>query len=64
MLVTVNDENGVAVPSAPVFLQASRQAVGLQCVADFAGHCEFSSLPAATYQLRVEKQGFYSVMLL
>jgi hypothetical protein len=35
----------------------------LRCVTDFAGHCEFSSISAATYQLRVEKQGFYSVML-
>ena len=35
----------------------------LRCVTDIAGRCEFSSLSAATYQLRVEKQGFYSVML-
>ncbi len=63
IVLTVADENGVAVPSALVFLQASPQAVALRCVTDFAGHCEFSSLSAATYQLRVEKQGFYSVML-
>jgi outer membrane receptor protein involved in Fe transport len=63
ILVTVSDENDVAVPSALVFLQASRQAVALRCVTDFAGHCEFSNLSAATCQLRVEKQGFYSVML-
>jgi hypothetical protein len=63
ILVTVTDENDVAVPSALVFLQASPQAIALRCVTDFAGHCEFSSLSAATYQLRVEKQGFYSVML-
>jgi hypothetical protein len=63
ILVTVTDENDVAVPSALVFLQASPQAVALRCVTDFAGHCEFSNLSAATYQLRVEKQGFYSVML-
>jgi len=42
--------------SALVFLQASPQAVALRCVTDFAGHCEFSNLSAATYQLRVEKQ--------
>jgi hypothetical protein len=53
----------VAVPSALVFLQVSPQAVALRCVTDFAGHCEFSSPSTATYQLRVEKQGFYSVML-
>ena len=63
ILVTITDENGVAVPSALVFLQASTQAATLRCVTDFAGHCEFSNLSAATYQLRVEKQGFYSVML-
>src|SRR5208282_5306124 len=63
ILVTVTDENNVAVPSAFVFLQASPQAVGLRCVTDFAGHCEFPNLSAATYQLRVEKEGFYSVML-
>jgi hypothetical protein len=63
ILVTVTDENDVAVPSALVFLQASPQAVALRCVSDFAGHCEFSGLSAATYELRVEKQGFYSVVL-
>ena len=63
ILVTVTDENDVAVPSAFVFLQASATAVALRCVTDVAGHCEFSRLSAATYQLRVEKQGFYSVSL-
>jgi len=63
ILVTVNDENDVAVPSALVFLQASPQAVALRCVTDFAGHCQFSNLLGGTYQLRVEKQGFYSAML-
>ena len=63
ILVTVNDENDVAVPSALVFLQAAPQAVALRCVTDFAGHCQFSNLSAGTYQLRVEKQGFYSAML-
>jgi hypothetical protein len=62
ILVTVNDENDVAVPSALVFLQASPQAVALRCVTDFAGHCQFFNLSAGTYQLRVEKQGFYSAM--
>jgi len=63
ILVTVTDENEVAVPSAFVYLQASPQGVALRCVTDFAGRCEFSNLSAATYQLRVEKQGFYSAML-
>ena len=63
ILIKVTDENDVAIPSALVFLQASPQAVALRCDTDFAGHCEFSNLSAATYQLRVEKQGFYSVTL-
>jgi hypothetical protein len=63
IVVTVTDENNVAVPSAFVYLQASPQAVALRCVTDFAGHCEFPNLSAATYQLRVEKELFYSVML-
>jgi len=63
MTVTVVDENDVAVTSALVFLQASPEAVALPSVTDFAGHCEFSNLSAGTYQLRVEKQGFYSVTL-
>src|ERR1700730_13724170 len=63
ILVTVSDENNVAVPSALVFLHASPPAVAIRCVTDFAGHCQFSNLPAGTYQLRVEKQGFYSAML-
>ncbi len=63
ILVTVTDENEVAVPSAFVYLQASPQAVTLRCVTDFAGHCEFSNLSAAAYQLRVEKEGFYSLIL-
>ena len=63
VVVTVTDENNVAVPSAFVYLQASPQGVALRCVTDFAGRCEFSNLSAATYQLRVEKQGFYSAML-
>jgi len=62
LLVTVTDENAVAVPSALVFLQASPQAVALRCITDFAGHCEFSNLSAPSYQLRVEKQGFYAVI--
>jgi len=61
--VTVVDENDVAVTSALVFLQTSPEAVALPSVTDFAGQCEFSNLSAGTYQLRVEKQGFYSATL-
>jgi hypothetical protein len=63
ILVTVTDENDVAVPSAFVFLQASVTAVALRCVTDIAGRCEFSHISGDIYQLRVEKQGFYSATL-
>ncbi len=63
ILVTVTDENDVAIPSVLVFLQASPEGLALRCVTDFAGHCEFSNLSAPSYQLRVEKQGFYAVTL-
>jgi TonB dependent receptor/Carboxypeptidase regulatory-like domain len=34
---------------------------GFRCQTDFDGRCQFSSLPAGSYQLRVEKEGFYAV---
>jgi hypothetical protein len=61
--VTVTDENGVAVRSALVLLTSASQINPLRCETDFAGHCTFTSLPAATFQLRVEKQGFYAAVL-
>ena len=59
--IAVTDENGVAVSSARVFLQ-SPPLPTLRCLTDFAGRCSFPSLPASTYQLRVEKEGFYEVV--
>ena len=62
--VTVTDENGVAVRSASVLLTPAAPALNsLHCETDFAGHCGFAALPAASYQLRVEKQGFYAAVL-
>src|SRR5205807_7803665 len=61
LAVRVADENGVAVPSARVSLQPSPAAAAALCVTDFAGRCSFRGLAAGTYQLRVEKQGFYAV---
>src|SRR5579864_1402220 len=62
--ITVTDENGVAVPSARIFLQPSAQTNPpvLRCQTDFAGRCRFPNLPAGTYELRVEKQGFYALL--
>jgi hypothetical protein len=60
LTVTVSDENGVAVSSARVQLQALPPALALRCGTDFAGHCEFRGLSSGSYELRVEKTGFYA----
>jgi hypothetical protein len=59
LLVTVVDENGVAIPSARVSLQASPTTKPLLRETNFAGHCQFDN-PASGSQLRVEKPGFYA----
>jgi hypothetical protein len=61
-LITVADENGVAVPSARVFLQLPNSPL-LRCETDFSGSCSFSRLPPGAYRLRVEKEGFYALDL-
>jgi hypothetical protein len=62
LVVTVTDENGVAVGSARVQLQAAPPSLVLRCETDFAGHCEFTRLSSGSYELRVEKTGFYAVI--
>jgi len=52
----------VAVASALVQLQAAPPAAPLHCETDFAGHCEFTSLPSGPYELRIGKTGFYSLV--
>ncbi len=59
--VTVTDENGIAVPSARVSLQMP-PAPNLRCETDFSGRCRFAILTPGTYQLRVEKEGFYALV--
>lgn len=61
LLVTVRDENGVAVPSASVTLFPPKQAPPLSQVTDYAGRAEFQRLQTGTYRLVVEKQGFYQL---
>jgi hypothetical protein len=63
ILITVTDENSVAVPSAVVFLQASPIAAPLRCLTDFAGRCSLANIASTPFDLRVEKQGFYSLTL-
>lgn len=67
--ITVVDENGVAVPSAQVLLTPAPPAtvaqpnLSLRCETDFAGHCTFTGLPLANFQLHVEKTGFYAAVM-
>jgi Carboxypeptidase regulatory-like domain/TonB dependent receptor len=57
--ITVVDENGVAVPSARITVQANAQA--LHCQTNFNGRCQFPNLPSGQYQIHVEKEGFYTL---
>jgi hypothetical protein len=61
LTITVIDENGVAVASARVQLQAVSPVAPLRCETDFAGHCNFTNLLTGEYALTVEKQGYYAV---
>jgi len=62
LTVAVTDENGVAVASARVQLQPPAPTIPLRCGTDFAGRCEFTDLSSGTYELRVEKIGFYAAV--
>jgi len=59
-MITVIDENGVAVPSARISLEAPPQPAA-RCQTDHTGRCQFPSLAPGQYQLRVEKEGFYAL---
>jgi len=58
--IIVVDENGVAVPSARISLEAPPQPA-LHCRTDFSGRCQFPAFPEGQYQLHVEKEGFYAL---
>jgi hypothetical protein len=61
VVVTVADENGLAVPGAQVIVsEPGRRDLELQT--DYAGRCTYSLHQNASYQLRVEKPGFYQVL--
>lgn len=67
MLVTVHDENGVAVPSAhvtlkPLALPGHAAAPALICETNYAGRCALAGARAGAYQLRVEKEGFFALL--
>jgi len=56
--LTVNDENGVAVPEAQVVLSESGLA-SQRLTTNYAGRCQYSLHSNAPYEIDVEKQGFY-----
>jgi len=58
--IAVVDENGVAVSSARVSLQAV-PAPALRCQTDYTGRCSLPETTAGTYLLHVEKEGFYAL---
>ena len=59
LAITVTDENGVAVSSVRIQLQAPPPAAPLRCETNFAGRCEFTNLTRAAYELSAEKAGYY-----
>lgn len=59
--ITVQDENGVPVPSARATLVSSGKKESLKCETDFAGRCEFSHLAPGPYELHVEMEDFFAV---
>src|SRR6201998_3632215 len=59
-IVVVVDDTGVAIRDVRVSVQSPTQPL-LRRLTDFNGRCEFPSLPFGSYQLHVEKEGFYAV---
>lgn len=63
LLVTVVDENGIAVPSARLVLAQEEKPLALKGDTDYAGRREFAGMASGLYSLRVEKEGFYAVVV-
>lgn len=61
LLVVVTDENGLAVPFAHVMLTQPISHHVVEGQTNYAGRYVFRGLPRGTYQLLVEKEGFYAV---
>jgi len=59
--VLVTDENGIALSSARVSIEAP-PLPAVHCQTDFTGRCQFPALPPGRYLLRVEKEGFYALV--
>jgi hypothetical protein len=63
LLITVVDENGIAVPSAQVSLELPDRHASVKGETDYAGRREVVNLTPGVYHLVVEKEGFYAVIL-
>lgn len=63
LLVSVMDETSLAVASARVTLTHLETHTVIRGESDYAGRCAFAQLAAGMYQLRVEKEGFYAVVV-
>src|SRR5262249_26987636 len=63
LVLRVRDENGVPVASAKVYLYAEGARLAGVWETDFAGRVAMTGLSPGLYQIRVEKQGFYTARL-
>jgi hypothetical protein len=63
LLVTVLDENSVAVSAAHLILMQKGGHLVFKGESDYAGHLQFYDLPPGIYSLSVEKEGFYVVTI-
>src|SRR5262245_57104742 len=59
LLVKVVDETGVAVPDARVLLEHSSTQTIVRGETDAAGRHEFTLTNVGSYQIKIEKEGFY-----
>lgn len=59
LVVKVRSEDGAPVPSAEVLLRFPKGRHSFQGETDYSGEIRFKDLRAGTYQLRVQKEGFY-----
>jgi hypothetical protein len=61
VVLTVVDENGLPVSEAQVTVSEQGRSA-LQLLTDYAGRCSYSLHRDASYQIRVEKPGFYETL--
>ena len=60
LVLRVRDENGAPVTSAKVSLYAEGERLVASWETDFQGRVAMTRLAPGLYQIRIEKQGFYS----